>query len=109
MAFIVTALFAWIWIGTVYLLKNGNLIYHSGPIRGRIPVSKIREIKQNVYSWVGIRPALSFRYIQIRYNKYNDLFIAPEMEEEFIQELISINPEITVINKKYNQALRSDG
>jgi len=93
---IITALFVWIWFGTAYILENGFLIYHSGPIRGRIPIDRINAINQNAHSWVGIRPALSFSYIQIRYNKYDDLFIAPKKEEQFIKELKSINPGIQI-------------
>lgn len=93
---IITALFVWIWLGTAYLLENGFLIYYSGPIRGRIPIDRINAINQNAHSWVGIRPALSFSYIKIRYNKYDDLFIAPKKEEQFIKELKSINPGIQI-------------
>ena len=108
-AFIITALFAWIWFGTIYRLEKGYLIYHSGPMRGKIPINNIKEINHNIRAWVGMRPALSFRYMQIRYNKYDDLFIAPKMEEQFVEELKGINPQIIVKNKKHNQALNSDG
>lgn len=95
---VISCLFLWIWFGTGYKLDEYYLFYHSGPIRGKIPVTNIISIKCNVQSWVGSRPALAFNYLQIRYNTYSDIFIAPKEEKQFIEDLKNINPEITIEN-----------
>ena len=46
-----------------------------------------------------MRPALAFECLQIRYNKYDDVFIAPKDEETFINDLINKNPEISLVEK----------
>ena len=76
-ALIVTLFFLWIWFGTVYYLDGEYFIWHSGPLRKKIPLKKIIGITKNVRSFCGMRPALTFKYIQIRYNTYDDVFIAP--------------------------------
>jgi len=95
-ALIVTLLFLWIWFGTFYQVNDEYFMYQSGPFRKKIPINRIVRINRNVRSWVGMRPALLFEYLQIRYNKYDDVFIAPKNEEGFIADLITLNPEITV-------------
>lgn len=52
---------------------------------------------RKVRSWTGTRPALTFEYLRIRYNQYDDVFIGLENEENFIEEIIKINPEIKVV------------
>jgi hypothetical protein len=68
----------------------------SGPFKKKIPINKIVKINKNVRSFSGMRPALTFKYMQIRYNTYGDIFIAPKNEEKFISDLRNINPKITI-------------
>lgn len=94
----VSSLFAWIWFGTRYEIGDDLFIYRSGPVRGKIPIKKIKEITPHVRSWSGIRPALSFEYLKIRYNTYDDVFIAPKEEDKFIESMKEKNPEIIITN-----------
>ena len=41
---LVTALIIWVLLDTRYVIKNGNLLYRSGPFRGRIDINKIKSI-----------------------------------------------------------------
>ena len=91
----ISVIFLWIWFGTYYQLDDEYLICRSGPFRKKVPVRKIVRIARNVRAFSGRRPALSFRYLQIRYNTYDDVFIAPENEEAFIADLIRVRPEIS--------------
>ena len=95
-ALLISLLFAWIWFDTVYMLGDGFLVYRSGPLRGKIPISTINEIHTHVRSFSGIRPALSFEYLQIRYKGNRKLFIAPRNEQSFIEDLERHNPKIIV-------------
>ena len=38
--------------------------------------------------------------LRISYNKYDDVVISPRKKEEFIQHLLSINPQIELVEKK---------
>ncbi len=98
-ALLITLLFAWIWLDTVYMLRDEFLVYRSGPLRGKIPISTINEIRTHVRSLSGIRPALSFEYLQIRYKGNRKLFIAPRNEQSFIEDLERHNPKIIVKEK----------
>ncbi len=95
-ALIVTLFFLWIWIGTYYVLDEEYFISYSGPFRKKIPIKKIVKIDRNVQAFSGRRPALAFRYLQVRYNTYDDVFIAPENEDALIADLIRIRPEINI-------------
>jgi hypothetical protein len=79
----ITGFFAWIWLDTSYRIEDGVLHYRSGPVRGRIPVDRIREIVRDVPSLYGMRPALTFKYLQIKYNRFDELFIAPKDRNGF--------------------------
>ncbi len=96
LALLITLLFLWIWFGTFYQLNDEYFMYQSGPIKKKIPINKIVKIKKNVRSFYGMRPALTFEYMQIRYNAYDDVFIAPKDEATFIADVIHINPNITI-------------
>ncbi len=86
----------WIWFRTGYFLAGNCLVIRSGPLRMRIPVESIREIRRHTYSWVGIRPALSFDCWQVRYREEYEVFISPENGKEFLEEIRRQNPGVSV-------------
>ncbi len=92
----ITLLFVWIWFGTIYKTDEKFISYKSGPFRGKVPIAEIKEIKANVTSWIGMRPALSFKYLKIRYNNYNELFIAPRNSIDFIEDIKMKNSNVIV-------------
>lgn len=88
-------LLLWIWFGTDYEIKDGWLHYRTGPFRGKIEISSIREIrKASVFGIIGIKPALSTNGILICYNKYDEVYISPENKRDFIAELHRYNAAI---------------
>ena len=88
-------LMLWIWFGTYYEISNGRLFYYSGPFKGSLDVASIREIrKAGGFSFVGMKPALSFNGIVISYNKYDEIYMAPNTKKRFIEELLRWNPGI---------------
>ena len=90
------ALILWIYIDTYYEIKDNYLIYRSAFLRGKIDIHKIREIQKNKTLWSGVKPALSKNGLIIKFNKYDEVYIAPTDNEEMVDDLISINPKIQV-------------
>ncbi len=95
-ALVVTVFCTWTWFDTNYRVGEEFLFFRSGPFRGKIPIESIKEITPQVRNWSGTRPALCFVFLQIRYNVYDDMFIAPKDEVSFIEDLRNKNPKITV-------------
>lgn len=94
---LVVALFLWIWVDTGYSIREGRLFYRSGPFRGSIVISNIRELINNKTLWSGLKPALATKGVIIRYNRYDEIYISPANRQEFIRALLAINERIRVI------------
>ena len=82
---------------TYYFFTESEMIWVTGPFKGKINLSKVVKISK-AKSWTdisaGTKPILSRKCLLIRYSKYDDLPVSPEREQEFIQEMIQINPNI---------------
>lgn len=95
---LIASLILWILFDTKYKIRGNNLQYYSGPIRGKIDILKINKI-ENVKTWYVtslFKPALGSYGLTITYNKFDDIYISPENKENFIAELLKINPDIHV-------------
>jgi hypothetical protein len=87
----------WIWFGTSYTLDKDILTAKSGPQVFKIPVSLISVVRLNQKIIGGLwKPTLSWNSIQIEYNKFDSVFISPEKQDVFIEELLKINPGIEI-------------
>ena len=96
---LVTGFVLWVLLDTRYVIKNNFLLYRSGPIRGRIDITKIKSIKRfsGLNVPVMLKPALDTKGFIVTYNQFDDLFISPKMSDIFIEEIKKINPQIEVI------------
>lgn len=96
------ALGLWVYLGTFYRIKEGKLMYRSAFFKGEVDVSTIREIiiGKSVWNEAGMKPALSADGMVIWYNRFDDVFIAPENKEELIADLLELNGNIKVTEKK---------
>lgn len=96
------ALGFWIYFDTSYRIKEGTLIYKSAFFRGKIDIDDIREIMigRSIWSAAGMKPALSADGMVIKYNRFDDVFIAPENKEELIADLLELNGSIRLTEKK---------
>lgn len=93
----VVALLFWVYYGTAYeLSQEQKLRYNSGPFRGSIEISGIREIVQGQTLWVGFRPATARRGLIIKYNKYDEIYISPESNQAFIESILKLNDQISI-------------
>jgi hypothetical protein len=94
----------WVYFNTYYILENNLLKYRSGFLKGKIDITKIHEIHPDKTLWYGLKPALAQNGIIIKFNKYDEIYISPVSNKEFIEELIKINPSILV---KHNISCQS--
>lgn len=94
--------FLWIFLGTYYTIKNGYLYHRSGPFFGKMKISSIAKIKYHSGWYVPVlyRPATDTKGVIITYNKYDEIYFSPQERDKFVQELLKINPKITVMNQE---------
>jgi len=95
--FFITILFT-----TNYTIQNEELLCKSSVFRSRIKIKNIRKIQyhKGIIVPVTWKLGLSHIGIIITYNKYDDIYISPENREEFINDLLKINPNIEIIEAK---------
>ncbi|MDQ1145866.1 hypothetical protein QE429_002693 [Bacillus sp. SORGH_AS 510] len=90
----ISAFIIWIWFGTYYEIKREQLIVAGGPFRWKIDImsmSSIRKTRNPLSS-----PALSLKRLEIRYGKWNIIFISPQHEVQFCQLIQKINPKVII-------------
>jgi len=90
-------LIIWPYLDTRYWIRGHTFYYKSGFIKGEIDIGSIRAILKNKTRWVGVKPALASGGLIVKYNRYDDVYIAPEDSEALIADLLTINPAIQVI------------
>jgi hypothetical protein len=94
---LVVILLFWLYFGTNYKLSQENgLIYRSGPFHGKISLNRITEIIVGQTLWVGFRPATSRKGLIIKYDKYDEIYISPKSNEDFINKILELNKEIKI-------------
>nr|WP_321225641.1 PH domain-containing protein [uncultured Psychroserpens sp.] len=86
----------WIYYDTFYKIEKNELIYRSGFLRGKIEILTIKEILKGKTMWSGIKPALARNGLIIKFNKYDEIYIAPENNNELISDLLKLNSEIKI-------------
>lgn len=94
--FIPLILIIWFYFDTFYKIENNKLIYRSGFLKGHIEIPTIKEILKGKTMWSGIKPALAKKGLIIKFNKYDEIYIAPENNEEMISDLLKVNSEIKI-------------
>lgn len=87
-------LFCWIYFYTFYKIEKDVLVYRSGFLSGEIAIQSIKEIIKGKTMWTGLRPALARNGLIIKYNKYDVIYIAPEQNDELINDLLQLNNAI---------------
>jgi hypothetical protein len=96
----IISMIIWILLDTKYSINEEILYYYSGPFRGKININSIRKIEHHSGLIVPVtyKPALDTKGLIIHYNSFDDIYISPEEEDVFLEELLKINPNITVVN-----------
>ena len=86
----------WMWFDTGYAIGENAVSYHSGAMKGEIPIQAIRKIERKKELFGGLKPALGSHGIIIHYHKFDDIYFSPENQEQFMQELKARNPDIVL-------------
>lgn len=81
-----------------YEINESQLIIHQTMGKMIIDINTIKSIEPT--HTILSAPASSLDRLRISYNKYDDVVISPRRKEEFIQHLLSINPQIELVEKK---------
>jgi hypothetical protein len=95
--FLPISLILWIYFDTYYIIEDKKLKYHSAFLRGTIDIMNIREIVNGKTIWMGIKPALARNGLSIKFNKFDEVYIAPIDNNGMISDLLEINPDIKVV------------
>ena len=93
---IVDVLLLWLFFDTKYELNKTTFKYKSGPLKGEIPITNIKEIIKNKTLWVGLKPATARKGLIIKYNKYDEIYISPKTNESFINYIKTLNDSIKI-------------
>ena len=96
----IISMIIWILLDTKYSINEEILYFYSGPFRGKININSIRKIEHHSGLIVPVtyKPALDTKGLIIYYNSFDDIYISPKEVNVFLEELLKINPNITVVN-----------
>lgn len=84
---------------TYYTIERDKLIIKSGLLfNSTIEIQNIKKISES-YNIIS-SPALSFRRLEILYNKFDTVLISPKDKERFLSAIQKINPEVEIKNKE---------
>ena len=98
---VMTLLFLTIYFTIIYKIDNEYLRYRLLFVfYGRVKIQKIHKIDVGKTLYVGMRPAFARNGLIIHYNKYEEIYISPLNNEEFVKELLKRNPNIEIIRQK---------
>jgi len=92
-------LFVWLYFDTYYTIENGQLKYKSAFLKGTIDIQQIRKIINGKTMWVGVKPALARGGLILKYNRYDEIYLAPADKDAFIADLLALNPAMEVVEK----------
>ncbi|WP_313190842.1 PH domain-containing protein [Sphingobacterium sp.] len=87
---------------TSYKIDSEYLRYRCLVFFGKVKVKSIRRIEVGKTLYSGMKPATAMKGLIIYYDKYEEVYISPIDNEEVVNVLLKINPQIEVIyyNKK---------
>ena len=94
---IVAGLLLWMWLSTYYNITGTQLYYRSGPVNGLIDINQIHTIITHKSMYTGLKPALGSKGCIIKYNKFDEIYLSPKAQKDFIAHLLTINPAIKVV------------
>jgi len=85
---------------TYYDIKEDQLYCRSLFFRKKVPINSIRKVDVGNSLYAGMKMSLALKGIIVHFNKYDEIYISPENQQEFVQHLVKINPQIELIENK---------
>ena len=92
---ILTAVLFYLWYNTFYVIENGQMKYRVGFFSGAINIFDIYAIRKSDYLMTGNRPTMALKGLLLYYGDNRTIYISPENETAFVNELRKINSAIT--------------
>lgn len=96
---VVLAFILHLFLNTNYTIEGHQLIVKSGFLYNSTidiqTISKVSETNNPLSS-----PAISLDRLEIRYGSHNSVIISPREKQDFLDQLLQINPEISIQYKK---------
>jgi hypothetical protein len=80
-------LFFLIFKTTYFVFEEYQLVCRSLFLKRRISYSDIRKVEKQKGIYAGFKMSTAWTGLVLHYNKYDELLVSPEREEEFIQEI----------------------
>lgn len=93
---LVSAFLLWSYYGTYYELTQKQIKYNCGPIKGKIEIKEVRGVVKGKTLWVGLKPATARKGLIIKYGKFDEIYISPQTNDEFINRLLELNDAIKI-------------
>jgi uncharacterized membrane protein YjfL (UPF0719 family) len=85
---------------TYYIFQEDGLFCRSSIFKKTIPYKDIRKVDVGNSLYAGMKMSLALKGIIIYFNKYDEIYISPENQNEFVKELLVKNSEIEIIGNK---------
>lgn len=83
---------------TKYYINENNLVSQIFFYKHKVKIETIRKIEYNHTIFVGTTTKLGWdtKGLIVHFNKFDDYFISPENKEQFIADLLQLNPNIEI-------------
>lgn len=85
---------------TYYEIQEDHLYCRTSFFKKKLSINSIRKIDVGNSLYAGMKMSLALKGIIVYFNKYDEIYISPENQEEFVQQLVKINPQIELIGNK---------
>jgi len=94
LSFLAVGFLIWIWFSTGYRIENETIRINNGPFKRQINIKDINRISKR--RSLLATPSLSIDRLVLHYGKYGEMLLSPKDESEFIELLLTKNPQIKV-------------
>ena len=97
--FVLALIWYFVFYYSNYKISDNKLLVKAIEGKKTIDVKNIRKIEKGNSIWTSGWFYFWYPYqkgLNIHYNKYDEIFINPEQQEEFIAKLLDINPSIEI-------------
>jgi len=65
----------------------------------RLRLKKIREVIKGKTLWVSLKPATARKGLIIKYGKFDEIYMSPETNVEFINSLLKLNDAVKITSQ----------
>ena len=94
LSLLVIGFLIWIWFATGYRIENETIRINNGPFKRQVNIKDINRISKR--SNLLATHSLSIDRLVLHYGKYGEMLLSPKDESEFIELLLTKNPQIKV-------------